>query len=256
MKRNFILGFAKLFSYIWLLIPTKLRRYIFTSFFILESRQNNPLISIKNLFLIKDKLDWIINERALKFGEGIHPKHSLTNYHDFFIERIKNGDNVIVFNDRGSYESVANITDDVSEGIIVSTLGYWRQHNKGTVNSISSANLADMGNAPTFSDNLLFTITIEGYLTILDPRNGNILRMTYILDKIKKPKKNKVYPTGFVVSTEEIYVSLNNGKLIIVDMLTGKSKEILKLSNDKISRPYFLNNNLYIVRNNAILKIN
>ena len=109
---------------------------------------------------------------------------------------------------------------------------------------------------PTFSDNLLFTITIEGYLTILDPRNGNILRMTYILDKIKKAKKNKVYPTGFVVSTEEIYVSLNNGKLIIVDMLTGKSKEILKLSNDKISRPYFLNNKLYIVRNNAILKIN
>ena len=109
---------------------------------------------------------------------------------------------------------------------------------------------------PTFSDNLLFTITLEGYLTILDPRNGNILRMTYILDKIKKAKKNKVYPTGFVVSTEEIYVSLNNGKLIIVDMLTGKSKEILKLSSDKISRPYFLNNKLYIVRNNAILKIN
>ena len=109
---------------------------------------------------------------------------------------------------------------------------------------------------PTFSDNLLFTITIEGYLTILDPRNGNILRMTYILDKIKKAKKNKVYPTGFVVSTDEIYVSLNNGKLIIVDMLTGKSKEILKLSSDKISRPYVLNNKLYIVRNNAILKIN
>ena len=109
---------------------------------------------------------------------------------------------------------------------------------------------------PTFSDNLLFTITIEGYLTILDPRNGNILRMTYILDKIKKAKKNKVYPTGFVVSTEEIYVSLNNGKLISVDLISGKSKEILKLSSDKISRPYFLNNKLYIVRNNAILKIN
>ncbi len=95
MKRNFILGFAKLFSYIWLLIPTKLRRYIFTSFFILESRQNNPLISIKNLFLIKDKLDWIINERAVKHGDGIHPKHQLTNYHQFFIDRIIDGDTVL-----------------------------------------------------------------------------------------------------------------------------------------------------------------
>ena len=79
----------------------------------------------------------------------------LINEKDAKKRHIKNDDNVIVFNDRGSYEGVANITDDVSEGIIVSTLGYWRQHNKGTVNSISSANLADMGNAPTFSDNLV-----------------------------------------------------------------------------------------------------
>ena len=48
---------------------------------------------------------------------------------------------VLVFNDRGSYEGIADLTDDVNQGIIVSTLGYWRQHNNGTVNSISSANL-------------------------------------------------------------------------------------------------------------------
>ena len=40
---------------------------------------------------------------------------------------INSGDKVMVFNDRGSLEGIANITDDVSEGIIVSTLGYWRQ---------------------------------------------------------------------------------------------------------------------------------
>ena len=95
MKKNIILSIAKLFSYIWLFIPSKIRRFIFTSFFILESRENNVRISIKNLFLIKDKLDWIINERALKYGDGIHPKHKLTNYHQFFIDRIKNGQNVL-----------------------------------------------------------------------------------------------------------------------------------------------------------------
>ena len=78
----------------------------------------------------------------------------LINEKDAKKRHIKNDDNVIVFNDRGSYEGVANITDDVSEGIIVSTLGYWRQHNKGTVISISSANLL-IGNAITFSDNLV-----------------------------------------------------------------------------------------------------
>ena len=68
---------------------------------------------------------------------------------------INDGDMVKVFNDRGSYEGVLRLTDDVNPGIIVSTLGYWRQHNKGTVNSISSAEFANMGNAPTFSDNLV-----------------------------------------------------------------------------------------------------
>ena len=52
------------------------------------------------------------------------------------------------------------MTNDVSKGIIVTSLGYWRQLNNGTVNSISSANLADMGNAPTFSDNLVDVIKI------------------------------------------------------------------------------------------------
>ena len=47
------------------------------------------------MFLIKDKLEWIINERAIKYGNGVHPKHLLTNYHQFFIDRIKDGDRVL-----------------------------------------------------------------------------------------------------------------------------------------------------------------
>jgi hypothetical protein len=50
---------------------------------------------------------------------------------------------------------VARITDDVKPGIVVATLGYWRQLNEGTVNSISSAAFTDMGHAPSFSDNLV-----------------------------------------------------------------------------------------------------
>ena len=69
---------------------------------------------------------------------------------------IIDGERVKVFNSRGSFNGVTKITDDVNPGVIVSTLGYWRQKNKsGTVNSISSANFADMGHAPTFSDNLV-----------------------------------------------------------------------------------------------------
>jgi anaerobic selenocysteine-containing dehydrogenase len=68
---------------------------------------------------------------------------------------IKQGETVRVFNERGAFEGVANITDDVSQGVVVATLGYWRQLNQGTVNVTSSANLVEMGNAPTFFDNLV-----------------------------------------------------------------------------------------------------
>ncbi|MCG8324472.1 MAG: molybdopterin oxidoreductase family protein [Thiotrichales bacterium] len=68
---------------------------------------------------------------------------------------INNGDNVRVFNDRGAFEGVATVTDDVNAGVMVATLGYWRQLNKGTVNITSSAEFCEMGNAPTFFDNLV-----------------------------------------------------------------------------------------------------
>ena len=80
----------------------------------------------------------------------------LINQIDAKNRNVNNGDKVKVFNERGSFEGVVKVTDDVSPGIVVATLGYWRQLNKtGTVNSISTAKLADMGNAPTFSDNLV-----------------------------------------------------------------------------------------------------
>jgi hypothetical protein len=43
----------------------------------------------------------------------------------------------------------------VGPGIVVATLGYWRQRNNGTVNCVSSAEFVDMGHAPTFTDNLV-----------------------------------------------------------------------------------------------------
>jgi len=73
---------------------------------------------------------------------------------------IKPDDNIRVFNDRGSFEGRARISDDVNPGLIVATLGYWRQLNNGTVNSISSAAFVNMGNAPSFSDNLVEVVLL------------------------------------------------------------------------------------------------
>ncbi len=109
---------------------------------------------------------------------------------------------------------------------------------------------------PTYADNLVFTITLEGYFVAIDSRNGNIVRMTNIINKIKKYKKENIKPIGFIVSQDKVYLSLSNGRLIIIETLTGKPIDIKKIDNEKISRPYVLNNDMYIIKDNAILKLN
>ena len=81
---------------------------------------------------------------------------------------------------------------------------------------------------PTFVDGLILTITLEGYLVAIDSRNGNILRITSIFDKIKNYKKKGIKPVGFVVVKDKIFLSLNNGRLLIIDTLTGKPIDIIK----------------------------
>ena len=109
---------------------------------------------------------------------------------------------------------------------------------------------------PTFADGLIFTVTLEGYLVVIDSRNGNILRMTNIFGQIKNFKKKNIKPEGFIVTKDKIFLSLNNGRIIIIEILNGKTVDIIKIDNEKISRPYVLNNNMFIVRDNAILKLN
>jgi anaerobic selenocysteine-containing dehydrogenase len=76
---------------------------------------------------------------------------------------IREGDPVRVFNDRGDFEGVAKVTDDVNSGIVVATLGYWRSLNRsdGSVNSISSDAHCGLGRAPTFSDNLVEVVRVN-----------------------------------------------------------------------------------------------
>ena len=84
---------------------------------------------------------------------------------------------------------------------------------------------------PTYADNLVFTITLEGYFVAIDSRNGNIVRMTNIINKIKKYKKENIKPIGFIISQDKVYLSLSNGRLIIIETLTGKPIDIKKNNN-------------------------
>lgn len=95
MNKKFLLFLANFISFFWRLLPFNLREFLFTSLLIIESRGKNSKAGLKRVFKIKDKLEWIINERAIKYGNGIHPKHKVTDYHKFFIDRISNGETVL-----------------------------------------------------------------------------------------------------------------------------------------------------------------
>ena len=109
---------------------------------------------------------------------------------------------------------------------------------------------------PTAIDDIVFTVSNEGFLAIVESKTGNIVRITNIFDRIKEKKRSKIIPVGFIVGEKNIYLTTNTGRLIIVDISTGKSSSILKIDNEKISRPFILNKNLFIIKDNAIIKIN
>ena len=109
---------------------------------------------------------------------------------------------------------------------------------------------------PTLVDNLIFTITMEGFLVVIESRQGNIVRVTDIFRQFKKKKRSKIKPVGFILGSENIYLTTDHGRLMIIDVTLGRTISILKIDNDKISRPFVLNQNLYIIKENSIIRLN
>jgi len=109
---------------------------------------------------------------------------------------------------------------------------------------------------PAIVSDLIFTVTLEGFLVVIDNPTGNIIRVTDVFDQFKIKKRNKIKPVGFSVSETDIFLSTDHGKLLIIDILTGKTKSTLKVAKDKISRPFFSNNNLYLIKKDSIIKLN
>ena len=143
----------------------------------------------------------------------------------------------------------------------------------------------------TLVDNIIFAISMEGFLIIIDNQSGNIIRITDVFTQYKRSyfkKRSRTYtfgkkkktsskriikektkptytfgkkqgstiePVGFIVGSKNIYLTTSHGRLIIIDITTGKPTSVLKIDNDKISRPFVLNKNLFIIKDNAIIKL-
>ena len=107
----------------------------------------------------------------------------------------------------------------------------------------------------TIVDNYIFTISKKGFLIIIDKQTGTIIRVTDLF-KDSNNYRDLIVPVGFIVGTKNIYLTTNQGKLYIVDTQTGQTIQILKIDKEKISRPFVLNQSLYIIKDNSVLKLN
>ncbi len=206
----------------------------------------NPFIKSKKKLslVIKGELVFFINSigdlTALNINNGSlywqTPTQSNLIYQDAFTlensDLVFANDSIFFSNNKNELFSIDARTGSIN----------WKQ----TVNSILT---------PVIIENLVFSVSNEGYLFIIDQKNGNIMKISNILKNIKN-KKNKVKPSGFVIARNKIYLSLNNGRLIKADVTTGIEENIYKLSNSKILRPNIFSDEMYLIKHNAIIKTN
>ena len=108
---------------------------------------------------------------------------------------------------------------------------------------------------PTLIDDYIFTVSLEGYLIIIKKKSGNIIRITDLFKNIKPKTRAKIKPTGFIVGKDNIYLTTDHGRLLVINIMEGSTKSILKIDNKKISRPSVLNENLFMITDNAIIKL-
>ena len=204
----------------------------------IKSQQKLSLIINKNKLIFINTLGDL---SSIDINTGLMlwqtPTQSSDIYENYF--SLKNSD-LIFSNETVYFSNNKNefFAIDTNNGVVK-----WKQ----TINS----NLR-----PTFVDGLVLTISLEGYFVVLDSRNGNILRITSIFDQIKNYKKKNIKPEGFIITKNKMYLSLNNGRLVVIDISNGKPIDIIKIDNEKISRPYVINNDMFIVKDNAIIKLN
>ena len=109
---------------------------------------------------------------------------------------------------------------------------------------------------PVVIGKFVITVSNKGYLYVLNKKKGNIIRINDLYRNYKIKKRKDISTTGFFVALNKIYLSNNDGKLIVVDLNTGNIVNINKISAGKILQPYVNNNNLFLIKNGSIIRFN
>ena len=204
----------------------------------LKSPKRNSIIVNKDRVYLNNSIGDIIAINA-ENGSLVWqtPTQSSTIYENAFnlvlSDLVGQGDSLIFSNNRNEFYSLS-----LNNGLI-----NWKQDINSNVRSI-------------FYNDLIFSISNEGYFFVINSKNGNIIRITDILSVFGDTAREIIKPIGFIASYDKLMLSTSNGRLLTIDIATGKTESISKIDNEKISRPFVFNKKIILVKNNSIIRLN
>ena len=109
---------------------------------------------------------------------------------------------------------------------------------------------------PILIGNLIFTVSNEGYLFVIEKNNGNIIRITDLYKNYKEKKRADIKPIGFVIGNRNLYLTNSDGQMLVIDLVTGKSIYNIKVAKSFVSEPFISNENLFVIRKGSIIQYN
>ena len=123
----------------------------------------------------------------------------------------------------------------------------------GTINWINKIN---SNITPVISQNLIVTVSNNGYLFVVQKDKGNIIRITDLYKDYNNKSRENITPIGFAVGKNTLYLTSNNGKMVVVDLRFGNIIKEIKFSGKLVSEPLIFNEKLFLVRNGSIIRYN
>ena len=208
-----------------------------TELTVVSSQKKQSLVLVKNLVIFTNSIGdltavdsnngeiiWQTPTQVLGGDQHITLRNS---------EIVSDGKTIFISNNNNEFFAI-----DIRTGVIK-----WKQQINSEIR-------------PVVVSNYIITISNEGLLVIINKNDGNIIRINNILKNIKKKKRKEYYPVGFVISDNKIYLTTLNGRLFIINFSDASIYKVLKLDKEKIQTPVYFNKELYIAKDNSIIRIN
>ena len=208
-----------------------------TELSVVSSQKKLSIVIVENLVIFSNtvgditaadfntgEIIWQTPTQVLEFAKNITLRNS---------DLVSDGNLVFMSNNKNEFFAV-----DLKTGIIK-----WKQEINSEIR-------------PVLVSDYLITISNEGLMVVLNKTNGNILRINDILKNIKKKRRKDFYPVGFIISDSKLYLTTSNGRLFIINFSDASIHKVLKLDKEKLQRPVYFNKELYIAKDNSIIRIN